>query len=238
MCGARVPALLLPHAASHFELPVARRIARRTRAVPSVLRLYAVHEPRSHHQDGWTDDVSAKPPHAPRSHLHPHVSVCGACTEPSPNRRTSRHSRNPVGRRGDPCASARPAGTAHTDAQPTSHSVHAHKRRVTRRCCSPPLASGARWHLSAPNDHSPGARTHTHLLTYTCVPPITLTQGPNLGGLFGRTAGTTEGFAYSAANKGSGIKWEEQTLFDYLVNPKKYIPGKPPTGSPTPPRPL
>jgi hypothetical protein len=29
-------------------------------------------------------------------------------------------------------------------------------------------------------------------------------QGPNLGGLFGRTAGTTEGFAYSAANKGSG----------------------------------
>jgi hypothetical protein len=68
--------------------------------------------------------------------------------------------------------------------------------------------------------------------------PITLTQGPNLGGLFGRTAGTTEGFAYSAANKGSGIKWEEQTLFDYLVNPKKYIPGKPPTRSPHPSRPF
>ena len=29
-------------------------------------------------------------------------------------------------------------------------------------------------------------------------------QGPNLSGLFGRTAGTTEGYAYSAANKGSG----------------------------------
>lgn len=29
-------------------------------------------------------------------------------------------------------------------------------------------------------------------------------QGPNLHGLFGRTAGTTEGFSYSAANKSSG----------------------------------
>lgn len=90
--------------------------------------------------------------------------------------------------------------------------------------------AGACWHQTT----TAPARTHTHVLTYTCVLPITLTQGPNLGGLFGRTAGTTEGFAYSAANKGSGIKWEEQTLFDYLVNPKKYIPGKPPTCSPQP----
>jgi hypothetical protein len=56
---------------------------------------------------------------------------------------------------------------------------------------------------------------------------VCVSQGPNLGGLFGRTAGTTEGFAYSAANKGSGITWEDSTLFDYLLNPKKYIPGKP-----------
>mmetsp|Transcript_50024 Transcript_50024/g.95536 ORF Transcript_50024/g.95536 Transcript_50024/m.95536 type:complete len:113 (+) Transcript_50024:81-419(+) len=50
-------------------------------------------------------------------------------------------------------------------------------------------------------------------------------QGPNLNGLFGRTAGTTAGFAYSAANKSSGITWGEDTLYDYLLNPKKYIPG-------------
>jgi cytochrome c len=52
-------------------------------------------------------------------------------------------------------------------------------------------------------------------------------QGPNLGGLFGRVSGTTEGFAYSKANKEKGVTWSEETLYDYLLNPKKYIPGMP-----------
>lgn len=50
-------------------------------------------------------------------------------------------------------------------------------------------------------------------------------QGPNLNGLFGRTAGTTEGYSYSTANKTSGVLWGEDTLFDYLLAPKKYIKG-------------
>lgn len=50
-------------------------------------------------------------------------------------------------------------------------------------------------------------------------------QGPNLYGLFGRQSGSVEGFAYTAANKNSGITWSDQTLFDYLLNPKKYIKG-------------
>jgi cytochrome c len=49
-------------------------------------------------------------------------------------------------------------------------------------------------------------------------------QGPNLHGLFGRTAGTTDGFVYSDANKSSGIVWDEDHLFKYLANPAKYIP--------------
>ena len=44
-------------------------------------------------------------------------------------------------------------------------------------------------------------------------------------GLLGRTAGTTPGFSYSAANKASGVVWSEQTLFDYLLDPAKYIKG-------------
>lgn len=48
-------------------------------------------------------------------------------------------------------------------------------------------------------------------------------QGPNLYGLMGRTAGSVSDYAYSAANKSSGITWNEQTLFEYLLNPKKYI---------------
>ena len=48
-------------------------------------------------------------------------------------------------------------------------------------------------------------------------------QGPNLHGLFGKQSGQAEGFSYSAANKGSGIVWGEDTLFDYLLDPAKYI---------------
>ncbi|KAI9282181.1 cytochrome c [Sporodiniella umbellata] len=49
--------------------------------------------------------------------------------------------------------------------------------------------------------------------------------GPNLHGLFGRHSGQVPGFDYTAANKNKGVEWNEQTLFDYLENPKKYIPG-------------
>lgn len=50
-------------------------------------------------------------------------------------------------------------------------------------------------------------------------------QGPNLGGLFGRHTGQAEGYSYSKANKDKGIVWNEDTLYEYLLNPKKYIPG-------------
>jgi len=49
-------------------------------------------------------------------------------------------------------------------------------------------------------------------------------QGPNLYGLFGRQAGSVESFRYSQANKQSGIQWTDVTLFEYLENPKEYIP--------------
>ncbi|KAK9213888.1 hypothetical protein WN944_005874 [Citrus x changshan-huyou] len=54
---------------------------------------------------------------------------------------------------------------------------------------------------------------------------IEIFLGPNLNGLFGRQSGTTPGYSYSAANKGMAVIWEEKTLYDYLLNPKKYIPG-------------
>ena len=49
--------------------------------------------------------------------------------------------------------------------------------------------------------------------------------GPNLAGLLGRTAGTAEGYAFSPANKASGIVWTAESLDTYLINPKKMIPG-------------
>ena len=50
-------------------------------------------------------------------------------------------------------------------------------------------------------------------------------QGPPLFGLIGRQSGTVDGFAYSEANKSSGIIWSDKHLFQYLVDPKKYIVG-------------
>lgn len=51
------------------------------------------------------------------------------------------------------------------------------------------------------------------------------TVGPNLHGLIGRKAGSTEGFSSSDAMKASGIVWDDKTLVEYLKNPKGRVPG-------------
>ncbi len=49
--------------------------------------------------------------------------------------------------------------------------------------------------------------------------------GPSLFGIVGRKAGTVPNFRYSAANRDSGITWDEAQLDPYLTNPKAVIPG-------------
>ncbi len=41
----------------------------------------------------------------------------------------------------------------------------------------------------------------------------------------GRKAGTYPGYAYSDANKNSGITWDVATLKEYLKNPRAKVPG-------------
>lgn len=48
--------------------------------------------------------------------------------------------------------------------------------------------------------------------------------GPPLTGLFGRTAGTREGYTYSDAMRQSGIVWTAEVLAEYLVKPKLMVP--------------
>jgi cytochrome c len=48
--------------------------------------------------------------------------------------------------------------------------------------------------------------------------------GPVLNGIDGRKAGTVEGYAYSEANKNSGITWDEAAFKDYIKDPKAKIP--------------
>ena len=52
--------------------------------------------------------------------------------------------------------------------------------------------------------------------------------GPSLNHVFGRTAGTHPGFAYSPAMKKAGeagLVWNDDTLRDYLHNPKAKVKG-------------
>ena len=49
--------------------------------------------------------------------------------------------------------------------------------------------------------------------------------GPNLVGIFGRPAGTVEGFKYSDAMKNSNVVWNEETISAYVKEPKVYVPG-------------
>lgn len=49
--------------------------------------------------------------------------------------------------------------------------------------------------------------------------------GPELNGLDGRHSGSAPGYSYSAANKNSGITWEEATFKEYIKDPRGKIPG-------------
>ena len=49
--------------------------------------------------------------------------------------------------------------------------------------------------------------------------------GPNLSGMFGREAGTAEGFKYTDAMVKSGIVWTPETMDAWLKQPGALVPG-------------
>ena len=50
-------------------------------------------------------------------------------------------------------------------------------------------------------------------------------EGPRLGGVYGRVAGSVDSFEYSEALKKSGITWTDQALDKWLTDPEKVVPG-------------
>ena len=48
--------------------------------------------------------------------------------------------------------------------------------------------------------------------------------GPHLVGIFGRPAGSLEGFKYSDSLKESGIVWDEASMDEYITDPKAMVP--------------
>ncbi|KAI2652952.1 Cytochrome c [Labeo rohita] len=49
--------------------------------------------------------------------------------------------------------------------------------------------------------------------------------GPNLNGLFGRLTGQAPGYLFTESTVEKGVVWKEDTLMEFLRNPKRYIPG-------------
>jgi cytochrome c len=48
--------------------------------------------------------------------------------------------------------------------------------------------------------------------------------GPELNGIDGRHSGSAPEYSYSAANKNSGITWDEAAFKDYIKDPRAKIP--------------
>ncbi|MGP1274379.1 MAG: c-type cytochrome [Caulobacterales bacterium] len=49
--------------------------------------------------------------------------------------------------------------------------------------------------------------------------------GPNLHAMFGRQAGSAEGYRYSRALEEAGFEWTKAELDQWLANPRTYLPG-------------
>jgi len=49
--------------------------------------------------------------------------------------------------------------------------------------------------------------------------------GPSLNGIFGRTAGTEDGYKYSKGMAALGVAWDDATLAEYLKAPRTYVKG-------------
>lgn len=80
-------------------------------------------------------------------------------------------------------------------------------------------------------DYADADRDHGRQLAFTCRACHTLEPGaahmigPNLHGMFGRNAGTREGFDYSEAMRESGFVWTPRALDAWLKEPGAFLPG-------------
>lgn len=50
--------------------------------------------------------------------------------------------------------------------------------------------------------------------------------GPSLAGVYGRQAGTADGFTRYVGLKGANYKWDKKALDEYLTDPEKFVKDK------------
>lgn len=74
-------------------------------------------------------------------------------------------------------------------------------------------------------DAAAGERAYGKCRSCHLLEPGRNTIGPTLHGVVGRQAGTVAGFNYSDANASADLEWTPEALFDYLENPREFMPG-------------
>jgi len=85
------------------------------------------------------------------------------------------------------------------------------------------LAAGG---LAAAGDPERGARAFRACVACHGVEPAQHLTGPSLAEIFGRKAGSVEGFArYSEVLRRSAVVWDERALDAWLRDPARFIPG-------------
>ncbi|NMM44733.1 cytochrome c family protein [Rhodospirillaceae bacterium KN72] len=78
----------------------------------------------------------------------------------------------------------------------------------------------------ADGDAAKGEKVFKKCAACHSVEPGVNKVGPSLHGVFGRHAGTGEGYSYSKLNGEAsevGLVWNDETLMDYLVDPQKFL---------------
>jgi cytochrome c len=80
--------------------------------------------------------------------------------------------------------------------------------------------------IEAAGDPEAGARLFRTCAACHTLEPGAHRTGPSLAGVFGRKAGTAEGFhRYSDALRSADLVWREDTLNGFLADPQAFLPG-------------
>src|SRR3546814_6062324 len=79
---------------------------------------------------------------------------------------------------------------------------------------------------AAEGDPKRGAEVYRACVSCHAIEPGLHLSGPSLAGVWGRQAGTAEGFGrYSLALKQAGFEWNSAALGGWLKSPQEMIPG-------------
>ena len=88
--------------------------------------------------------------------------------------------------------------------------------------------TGSQASMAADGDAAKGERVFKRCMAcHSLEPGKKKPTGPNLHGVIGRQAGIDPDYRYSKAMKEAGtggLVWTEEALFDYLADPRGYVP--------------